>query len=83
MQSFFGKINCIRRFISDFVEISRRFQEMIKKDVDYKWTKESNDAFIKIKEAIVEAHTLQRPDFEKDFILYTFDSDHSITYVLT
>ena len=51
---------------------------MIKKDVDYKWTKERRDAFMKIKEEIVEAPTLWILDFEKDFILYTFSSDHSI-----
>jgi hypothetical protein len=33
MQSFLGKINFVRRFISDFVEIVKPLQEMIKKDL--------------------------------------------------
>ena len=56
---------------------------MIKKEVEFKWTKKRKDAFLKIKEAITEAPTLQSPDFEKDFILYTFASDNSIVVVLT
>jgi hypothetical protein len=36
MHSFFGKINFVRRFILDFVDISRPLQEMVKKEVDYK-----------------------------------------------
>ena len=83
MQSFLGKIDFVGRFISDFAEIVSPLQEMIKKDADFKWTKERKYAFRKIKEAIVEAPTLWRLDFKKDFILYTFSSDHSIVVVLT
>ena len=50
MQTFFGNTNFVRRFISDFVEIARPLQVMIKKDANFKWTKERKDAFIKIKE---------------------------------
>ena len=83
MQSIFKKINFMRWFISDFAKISRLFQEMVKKDVDFKWTKERRDALMKIKEAIVEAPTLRSLDFEKDFILYTFSYDHSVATMLT
>ena len=41
------------------------------------------EAFVKIKEAIVEAPTLRSPNFYSEFILYTFSSDHSIVVVLT
>ena len=40
MQSFLGKINFVRRFISNFVEIVKPLQEMIKKDANFKWSKE-------------------------------------------
>ena len=36
MQSFLGKINFVRRFISDFANIVKPLQEMIKKDSDRK-----------------------------------------------
>lgn len=83
MQSFLGKINFVGRFISDFAEIASPLQEMIKKDADFKWTKERKYTFIKRKESIAKAPTLRSLDFEKDFILYTFAYDHSIAVVLT
>ena len=83
MQSFMGKINFFRRFISYFMEIVKPLQEMIKKDSNFKWTKEIKEAFEKNKEAIAEARTLRSPNFDKEIILYTFDSNHSIVAVLT
>ena len=47
MQSFLGKINFVRRFISDFAEIVYPLQEMIKKDYNFKWTKERREARLK------------------------------------
>ena len=52
MQSFLGKINFVRRFIFDFAAIVKPLQEMIKKDSNFKWTKERREAFDKIKESI-------------------------------
>ena len=83
MQYFLGKINFVRRFISNFMEIVKTLQDMIKKDSNFKWIKERREAFDKIKEAIVEAPTLRSLNFDNEFILYTFASDHSIVDVLT
>ena len=83
MQSFLGKINFVRIFISNFVEIVKPLQEMIKKYFNFKWTKERNEAFEKIKESTTEGPTLKSPNFNNEFILYTFSFDHSIVVVLT
>ena len=56
---------------------------MIKKDPNFKWTNERKESFEKIKEAIAEAPTLQSPNFNNEFILYTFSFDHSIVAMLT
>ena len=45
MQSFLGKINFVKRFISDFAEIVKPLQEMIKKGSNFKWTKERKEEF--------------------------------------
>ena len=37
MQSFLGKINFVRRFVPSFSEMVRPLQNLIKKDVLYKW----------------------------------------------
>ena len=49
MKSFLGKINFVRRIISDFTKIVKPLQEMIRKDFYFKWTKERREAFEKIK----------------------------------
>ena len=82
MQSFMGKIHYVRRFIFYFVEIVKPLQDMIKKDSNFKWTKERTEAFDKIKETIVEDSTLWSPNFDKEFVLYTFAFNHSIGVVL-
>ena len=82
MQSFLGKINFVRRFISNFVEIFKPLQEMIMKYFNFKWTKERREAFDKIKEAIAEAPTLRSSNFDNEFILYTFASDYSIAQMV-
>ena len=51
MQYFLGKINFVRRFIFDFVEIVKPIQEMIKKDTNFKLTNERREEFEKIQEA--------------------------------
>ena len=83
MQSFLGKINFVRRFISDFAEIVKPLQEMIKKDSNFKWSKIRKEAFDKIKEVIAVAPTLRSPNFDNEFILYTFSFDLSISIALT
>ena len=83
MQSFLGKINFVRRFISDFVETIKPLQDMIKKDSNFMWKKEKREAFDKIKESIAEEPTLRSPNFENEFLLYTFASNHLIVVVLT
>jgi len=49
MQSFLGKINFLRKFISDYEKRLKPMQDMIKKDVVYNWGKREKNAFIHIK----------------------------------
>ena len=83
MQYFLGKINFVRKFISDFAQIVRPLQRMLKKNVVFKWNMPEKEAFEKIKKAIAKAPSLQSPDFSRGFILYTFASDSSLADVLT
>ena len=83
MKYFLRKINFVRRLISNFAEIAKPLQDMINEDSNFKWKKERRESFDKIKEAIAKDPTLQSPNFDNEFILYTFASDHSIAAVLT
>ena len=56
---------------------------MVKQSVQFKWTKVEKNAFSKIKTVVAHAPSLKSPDFDKDFILYTFSSNDSLAAVLT
>ena len=83
MQSFMGSINFVRRFVPDFAQIIKPLQQMVKQSVQFKWTDVEKVSFNDIKATISHAPSLRSPDFEKDFIMYTFTSNNSLVAVLT
>jgi hypothetical protein len=83
MQSFFEKINFVRKFTPDFVETIKILQNMIHKDAKFRWDDERKGAFNNIKAAISRAPVLRSLDFNRDFFLYTFGSDQSLAAILT
>jgi hypothetical protein len=83
MQSFFGQINFVRKFTPDFVKIIKLSQNMIHKDVEFKWDDERKGSFSNIKDVISWAPVLESLDFNREFSLYTFTFDQSLAAVLT
>ena len=83
MQYFMGTINFVQRFVPQFAQIVKPLQQMVKQSVQFKWTDSEKGAFDNIKTSISHAPSLKSPDFEKDFIFYTFASDDSLAVVLT
>jgi hypothetical protein len=83
MQSFFGKINFVRKFTLNFVETIKPLQKIVCKDVEFKWDDEQKNSFNNIKTAISQDPVLQSPEFSKYCFLYTFTSDQSLVAVLT
>eukprot|EP00253_Pinus_taeda_P009505 PITA_09505 len=82
LQAFLGKINFLRRFIPNLAELIRVLSNMLKKDSKVKWTLEAKQAFEGIKIALTQAPVLTSPQFDKDFIIFSFSSEHSIVVVL-
>lgn len=82
IQSFFGQINFVRRFVPKFSEIIKPIAKMLKKDVVLNWIDEALEAFSNIKRAIKEVPVLKSPDFSKPFQLFSFASLHTIATVL-
>lgn len=82
MQSFLGRINSNRRLISCFNEIVKPLQQKIKKDALFKQNQLEWEAFEKNKSTIAITLALRSLDFKKNFLLYTFGSNHSPIDVL-
>ena len=51
---------------------------MLKKDLFLKWTVEAKKSFESIKQALTKTQVLIIPDFKKDFIIFSFASEHTI-----
>eukprot|EP00253_Pinus_taeda_P029198 PITA_29198 len=82
LQAFLGKINFLRRFIPNFAELSRLLNNMLKKDSKVKWTVEANQDFEGIKWAFTQTPVLTNPQFNKEFIIFYFPSQHTIAAVI-
>jgi hypothetical protein len=82
IQSFLGKVNFLRRFITNFVEVVKYINSMLKKDNTFQWSKEAKQSFVSIKQALSEAPILVSPNFDKDFMIFSFASEHTIAGVL-
>ena len=82
LQAFLGKINFLRRFIPNLAELSRSLNNMLKKDSKVKWTVEANQAFEGIKFALTQTPVLTNPQFDREFIIFSFASQHTIAAVL-
>ncbi|XP_059077950.1 uncharacterized protein LOC131876542 [Cryptomeria japonica] len=48
----------------------------------FKWNEEGNKEFESIKEAIAQAPILVNPYFKKDFIIYCYASEHTMSWIL-
>jgi hypothetical protein len=82
IQSFLGKINFLRRFIPNFVELVKHITGMLKKGSEIKWRTEAKDSFQSIKQAISDAPVLISPDFEKEFLIFSFASQDTLAAAL-
>ena len=75
-------MNFLRRFIVAFAEIVRWITNILKKENDIRWTMVSKQSFEDIKRAISEALVLASPDFSKEFLIFSFASEHTLVGVL-
>ena len=64
MQAFLGKINFLRRFISNLEELIRSLNNMLKKDSTIKWIVEAKKSFEDIKLALTRTPLLMSPKFD-------------------
>jgi hypothetical protein len=82
IQSFLGRIIFLCRFIPNFAEIVKLITWMLKKDSRVNWTTEARASLVHIKKVISEAPVLASPDYLKDFLIFSFASEHTIAAVL-
>jgi hypothetical protein len=82
LQSLQGKENFIRRFIPNYVKITRGFTRLLKKDSKFIWDTIANNSFEALKLSLTRAPLLFPPNYSRDYFLYLVASEYTISMVL-
>ena len=82
LRAFLGLTGYYRRFVKDYARIASPLYGLTQKGVPFIWSQAADDAFTKLRDALVQPPVLGYPDMEKPFRLYTDASDVSVGAVL-
>ena len=82
VRSFLGLANFYRKFVRWFSEIAAPMTNLTKKDRQFTWTNQEENAFNGLKKALVTAPVLKLPDFEREFTVTTDASEVSVGAIL-
>ena len=83
IQSLLGFCNFYQRFIKEYGQIARPLAILIRKGTLYKWTKECQEAFDQLKQAMLEVPILHHYNYERPTRVETDASDGVVTGVLS
>jgi len=82
LRRFLGMVGWYSRFLANFAEDKVPLCHLLKKDVSWHWNDEQRQAFQKLKDDLVSAPVLVRPDFSKKFYLHCDASDFCVSGTL-
>ena len=69
--TFLGLVGYNRKFIKNFAKIAKPLTMLTRMGVKFEWKETQHSAFMKLKQAIIQAPILQYPDTTKPYIVYT------------
>ncbi|CAN6677113.1 unnamed protein product [Malus baccata var. baccata] len=78
LRSFLGLANYYRRFIKGYSAIAAPLTDLLKKNKAWEWTDRCQEAFERLKKALMEEPVLRLPDLSKPFELHTDASNFAI-----
>ena len=83
VRAFFGLASYYRRFVKGFATIAEHLTRLTRKQTRFVWTSEAQEAFDKLKQALIDATSLAFPYSELPRILDTDASDVALGAVLS
>lgn len=83
LRSFLGLAVYYRKFVSNFSKIATPLHRLLKKDMEYTWDSDCEEAFSLLKAALTSAPVLRFPDMNKPFILNTDGSTTALGHILS
>jgi hypothetical protein len=75
-------LTLFRRFVPDFAVMVKPIHNLLKQDRSFSWTDDVENSFVGIKKAISSAPVLAKPDFEKEFMIYTNATEEAVSAIL-
>ena len=81
--TFLGLVGYYRKFIKNFAKIAKPLTMLTRMDVKFEWKETHHCAFMKLKDAIIQAPILRYPDTTKPYIVYTDASDDACSWELS
>jgi hypothetical protein len=82
VQDFMGVINFVCRFVPDFPVMVKPIHNLLNQDRSFSWTNDFENDFVGIKKAISFSPVVAKPDFEKEFMIYTNATKESVFAIL-
>ena len=83
LQSFLGLVSYYRRYVEKFATIAEPLNQLTRKNVPFKWSTDCEEAFQRLKRALINHPVLAYPDFNQQFILTTDASSVGLGGVLS
>ena len=83
IQKFLGLANYYRQFIKDFVKLTVLLHVLVRKEKKWRWRKEQEKVFKKLKEIFTTEPVLAIPDLDKEMQVEADASDYATWRVLS
>ncbi|POM70265.1 Pol protein, partial [Phytophthora palmivora] len=78
LRKWLGLANYLHKYRAGYAELARPLSDLLKKDADWVWERQHQDAFDSIKASLQQAPVLALPDENKSFSVVCDASDYAI-----
>ena len=75
VHAFLGLVGYYRKFIKDFTKVAKLLTLLMRQQATFEWTPAHHEAFVKLRDSIIQALILCYPNPNKRYIVYTDASD--------
>ena len=82
LRSFLGAVNQLNTFVPDLANISAPFRSILKKEAEWKWTRELEKAFLKVNQDVKKITELTHIKKDKKLRIICEASKHGLGAVL-
>ncbi|KAF1326177.1 Pol protein, partial [Globisporangium splendens] len=83
LRQWLGLANYLHKYTRNYAALVQSLTQLLKKDVEWKWSKDHKTAFEEVKRSLREAPVLALPNHDKPFHVVCDASDYAIGCALT